>query len=232
MLTQTIKNKPFNHFFWLVIFPVSLLFLISAIEFSESLLNEIGKKYGDYAKRRVVSWEKMMKENNDIPESEKLQKVNQFFNLLEYRSDQRLWGVSDYWATPLEFLVAGAGDCEDFSIAKYFTLRELGVDDNKLLITYVKYTEQSGYEQAHMVLTYYATPESIPLVLDNINKEILSADVRNDLRPIYSFNGSGLWRSKELSKGKKLGKADDVNMWSEMQNRLQTGKIGKFNRIE
>lgn len=231
MLNAKHKKKIYLFFFSFFILPISFLFLVSAIEFSESILNDIEKKYGDYAKKRVVSWEKLMKENQNISEAEKLEKVNKFFNLLEYLSDKAHWNVEDYWATPLEFLVSGAGDCEDFSIAKYFTLRELGVDDEKLLITYVKYTEYGGYEQAHMVLTYYETPTSIPLVLDNIRKEILSADKRADLRPIYSFNGSGLWRSKELSKGKKLGTADDVNMWADMQERMKSGKIGKFNRL-
>lgn len=230
---QTPKFKQSSTFYIsiLLIIPIIYFLLCAAVEFPEAFLNDIERKYGDFAKRRVDAWQKLMKEKKEISEMEKLKEVNTFFNLLEYRSDQAHWGVNDYWATPLEFLVSGAGDCEDFSIAKYFTLLELGVPDEKLLITYVKYTEYGGYEQAHMVLTYYETATSVPLVLDNINKEILPADKRKDLRPIYSFNGSGLWRSKELSKGKKLGSAEDVNMWAQMQKRMQAGEIGKFNRF-
>lgn len=213
----------------LALLPVIMLFLVSAISFSENFLDDIEKKYGAYAKRRLSSWMSLMAENKSLSELEKLEKVNQYFNMLTYRTDLAHWGMKDYWATPLEFIVSGAGDCEDFSIAKYFTLLELGVDDSKLLITYTKYKEYGGYEQAHMVLTYYETPTSIPLVLDNINKKILAADQRTDLKPIYSFNGSGLWRSKQLSKGKKLGEAEDHNMWAAMQKRMQAGEIGKFN---
>lgn len=209
---------------------LSILFLTGSgsVVLTDAFLNKVEKKYGDYAKKRLVSWMKLMNENKKLPEHEKLKIVNNFFNLLEYQTDYDHWGVKDYWATPLEFLVSGAGDCEDFSIAKYFTLLELGVEDEKLLITYAKYTGEVGYEQAHMVLTYYETPTSIPSVLDNINGEILSADKRRDLRPIYSFNGAGLWRSKQLSKGEKLGKASELDMWSDMKKRMESGEIGDF----
>ncbi len=206
----------------------SFIFLTASISFTDGYLNKVSSEYGDYAKRRLVKWLDLMEKNKDISEIDKLNKVNIFFNFLQYKTDRRHWGVKDYWATPLEFLVSGSGDCEDFSIAKYFTLLELGVDDEKLLITYVKYKEHGGYEQAHMVLTYYEFPSSVPLVLDNINGEILSASKRSDLRPIYSFNGSGLWKSKQLSKGKKLGNADELDLWSEMKQRMELGEIGKF----
>ena len=205
----------------------ALFFLTAAISFTDTYLNKVESRYGDYAKRRLVSWLSLMDGNTKIPEIEKLEKVNTFFNLLQYRTDLNHWGVKDYWATPLELLVSGAGECEDFSIAKYFTLLELGVDDEKLLITYVKYNGE-GYDQAHMVLTYYETPTSIPLILDNINGEILSGDKRQDLKPIYSFNGSGLWKSKQLSKGKKLGNAEELDLWSDMKDRMESGEIGNF----
>lgn len=196
-----------------------------AVEFSDEFLNSIEKEFGEYAKRRLKSWQKLITDNQNEPEDAKLTKVNNFFNLLQYRSDIAHWGVKDYWATPLEFIVSGAGDCEDYSIAKYFTLLKLGIDDKKLLITYVKALD---YNQAHMVLTYYATPDSVPLVLDNLDKSIKSADKRKDLAPIYSFNGQGLWQAKSMRRGKKLGKADDMSRWRELEKRMQSGKISKF----
>lgn len=198
---------------------------IKAFEYDEAFLANIEQKYGDYAKRRVVSWQKLLKTDPNIPEREKVEKVNTFFNLLEFQSDLAHWGQTDYWATPLEFLVSGAGDCEDYSIAKYYTLIKLGVPDEKLLITYTKALD---YNQAHMVLTYYEEKGSIPLVLDNINKMIKPATERTDLKPIYSFNGSGLWQAKSRGLGKKLGKADDVKRWVVMEERLQSGEIGAF----
>lgn len=196
-----------------------------AFEYDEPFLNSIAEKYGDWAKRRLVSWQNILKTDPSIPENEKLEKVNTFFNLLQFQSDASHWGKTDYWATPLEFLVSGAGDCEDYSIAKYYTLIKLGVSDEKLLITYTKALD---YNQAHMVLTYYEKPGAIPLVLDNINKEILPATERKDLKPIYSFNGSGLWRAKSRGLGKKLGDADDVKRWVAMEERLKSGEIAEF----
>ncbi|WP_197479414.1 transglutaminase-like cysteine peptidase, partial [Oleiphilus sp. HI0132] len=81
------------------------------------------------------------------------------------------------WATPLEFLATNAGDCEDFSIAKYFTLREMGIPDDMIKITYVKALELN---QAHMVLAYYPTPDAEPLILDNLINEIKPAGQRTD----------------------------------------------------
>lgn len=214
----------------IILVTISIFCLTGAggIKLSESYLGKIQSQYGEYAKRRLSSWLKLMNDNRNIEERKKLEVVNTFFNLLEYQTDYDHWGVKDYWATPVEFLVSGAGDCEDFSIAKYFTLLELGVPDEKLLITYAKYSGVDSYDQAHMVLTYYSTPSSIPLVLDNIVGEILPADKRNDLKPIYSFNGAGLWRSKQLSKGKKLGQASELNLWADMKKRMESGDIGEF----
>lgn len=200
-----------------------------AVEFSQAYLDEIGKTYGEYPKRRLISWQKLSTENKNLDEKKKLEVVNTFFNLLQYEKDIIHWGTEDHWATPLEFVVSGAGDCEDFAVAKYFTLLELGVPDEKLLLMYVKLNENSSvYSQAHMVLTYYDTPQSVPLVLDNVNKEILPADKRPDLKPIYGFNGSGLWQAKELGKGNKIGQANDLKRWVDLEERIKSGKISKW----
>jgi predicted transglutaminase-like cysteine proteinase len=225
--SNKVKILPVKFLFGLLcLFSILLSSSAMAVEYDDAFLNEIEKKYGDYAKRRLVSWQKLLKTDPNIPESEKLEKVNTFFNLIEFQSDLSHWNQVDYWATPLEFLVSGAGDCEDYSIAKYYTLIKLGVPDEKLLITYTKALE---YNQAHMVLTYYENPGAIPLVLDNLNKMIFPATKRKDLKPIYSFNGSGLWRAKSRGLGKKLGKSDDVKRWVAMEERLTSGEISKFN---
>lgn len=175
--------------------------------------------------KRLKGWEKLVKDNQDKSEQDKLKLVNDYMNMMQFVTDISHWGKQDYWATPLEFLISGGGDCEDFSIAKYFTLLALGVSDKKLMITYVKAIELN---QAHMVLTYYETPESVPLVLDNLNKEILPADKRSDLLPVYSFNGTGLWQAKELGIGNKVGDSTDLKRWADLQSRMSSGKIGKF----
>lgn len=204
-------------------------FSASSIEFSSSYIQQITQQYGEYAGRRLSAWSKLTTENTQQGEMQKLEAVNLFFNFLEYRSDLSHWGVKDYWATPLEFVVSGAGDCEDFATAKYFTLLDLGVPDKKMLIEYVKYNVSGTvFGQAHMVLLYYETPESVPLVLDNINKEILPGDKRPDLTPIYGFNGSGLWQAKELAKGNKIGDSTDLKRWVSLEKRMKSGQIGKW----
>lgn len=208
---------------------LSLFGYAFAVEFSQSYIDEIGKKYGEYPKRRLIAWQKLTTDNKNLDEKKKLEAVNIFFNLLDYRKDINHWGEDDHWATPLEFVVSGAGDCEDFAVAKYFALLELGVPDEKLLLMYVKLNQYSKiYSQAHMVLTYYETPQSVPLVLDNVNKEILPADKRTDLKPIYGFNGTGLWQAKELGKGNKIGQASDLKRWVELEERIKSGKISKW----
>jgi predicted transglutaminase-like cysteine proteinase len=144
------------------------------------------------------------------------------YQQVEFVDDNFLWGLEDYWATPLEFLSKGAGDCEDYSIAKYFTLRELGVDDKKMRITYVKALELN---QAHMVLTYFETPRSIPVVLDNLIPTIKSATNRRDLLPVYSFNGTGLWLAKVRGTGKRVGGSSRLKMWEKMKARMVENKF-------
>ncbi len=140
---------------------------------------------------RLAQWQALMHEYASAEVGQQLEAVNRFFNArLRFEHDSTIWGQADYWASPVQSLVAGAADCEDFSIAKYFTLRQLGIDAAQLRLTYVKAT---GRNQAHMVLAYYATTTSIPVILDNLIDPILAASQRDDLVPVYSFNASGLW---------------------------------------
>lgn len=139
--------------------------------------------------------------------------------------DTILWGKNDYWATPLEFLGSNAGDCEDFTIAKYFSLLELGVPDKKLRLVYVKALELN---QFHMVLAYYSTPSAEPLILDNLNPEIKRGSKRPDLRPIYSFNGKNLWLIKSAAgSGKLAGKSSRLSLWNDLRSRERSLKLNK-----
>ena len=114
-----------------------------------------------------------------------LKMVNDFFNQkVKFESDAHIWNKNDYWSTPMQTLSIKRGDCEDYSIAKYFTLAAAGVPEDKLRLMYVQALK---YNQAHMVLAYYTSPEAEPLVLDNLNPEILPASARADLRPVYSL---------------------------------------------
>lgn len=177
------------------------------------------KKYGLLAGRRLEAWQELVDKYHNKPERLKLQRVNEFFNEARFISDIKHWKKKDYWATPIELLGTDGGDCEDYVIAKYFTLKAMGVPEKKLYLTYVKAIR---LKQAHMVLTYFKTPKSIPLVLDNINGRILKATKRKDLIPVYSFNGDGLWLSKQRGKGKAVkGGTEQLNQWNDLLKKMK-----------
>lgn len=171
----------------------------------------------DTGERRLQYWRQLMNEKRTIPEREQLVAVNDFFNGARFVDDRDLWHVADYWATPEEFLLRDAGDCEDFAIAKYFTLKAMGVAPDKLRITYVKV---ESLQQAHMVLAYYPEPRSEPLILDNLNRHILPATERPDLRPIYSFNAESLWLARSRHEQQRAGHPGQLQRWREMLARL------------
>lgn len=180
--------------------------------------------YGGRSGKRVSAWRHNIGQFAELDEKQQLTKVNDFFNQLYFVNDIDLWGKKDYWATPLEFLGANAGDCEDFTIAKYFSLLELGVPDEKLRLVYVKALELN---QFHMVLAYYAKPSAQPLILDNINKTIKPASKRQDLLPIYSFNGKNLWLMKEQANGKLAGKSSRLSLWNDLRTRESSLRLNK-----
>ncbi len=189
------------------------------IGFTPQFLAEIADRFGSAARDRIEAWQYLVEEHEDAGEISSIYAVNDFFNQMRFISDKKHWQRNDYWATPVEFLSTNGGDCEDFSIAKYFTLRELGVPDERLRITYVKALELN---QAHMVLAYYETPDSEPLILDNLIKDILSASSRQDLLPVYSFNGTNLWMSKERGQGRRVaGGSQRINLWRDLNVRMK-----------
>lgn len=143
---------------------------------------------------RLASWDVLLQNAGESDEQALLQQVNRFVNRsVRFVSDQQAWGQNDYWATPAETLSRGLGDCEDFAIAKYFSLVRLGIPSAKLRLTFVKALRQN---QAHMVLAYYASPDAQPLILDNLDAQIRPASERSDLLPVYAFNDLGVFLAK------------------------------------
>lgn len=191
--------------------------------FDNEFLKKAEEKCGKEAPARFTAWEGMIYKDKTSSDREKLEKVNHFFNSrILFVSDFDLWGMQDYWATPLEFLCKKAGDCEDFAIAKYFTLRAMGVAEEKLNIAYVKAIQ---YNIAHMVLTYYSEPGAEPLVLDNLIDSIDPASKRTDLMPVFSFNGSGLWMAKQRGQGKSAGGSDRLKAWQGLLQKMSENKL-------
>ncbi|MGN1056871.1 MAG: transglutaminase-like cysteine peptidase, partial [Comamonas sp.] len=133
--------------------------------------------------------------------------------------DEQLWGSSDHWATPLETLGKGAGDCEDFVIGKYFSLLRLGVPGGQMRLIYVRArTGGVGSTQsiAHMVLGFYATPQATPQVLDNLVPRIQPASQRPDLTPVFSFNANGIYVD-----GARSASSDRINRWQGLMARMR-----------
>ncbi|PSW25480.1 sulfate adenylyltransferase [Photobacterium swingsii] len=183
--------------------------------------------YGERAGKRATAWRHLLhqltnthtatrSDKKSVSESTQLEGINRFFNQLQFIDDDKLWGKKDYWATPNEFIGVGGGDCEDFSIAKYFSLLSLGVDDEKLRLVYVK---ALTLNQFHMVVAYYPHPAAVPLLLDNLDGEIKPATERLDLLPIYSFNGSQLWLMKQKGQGQLAGDAAKLSAWNDVRLR-------------
>lgn len=145
----------------------------------------------------VSQWLQLVKQTAQLPTRQKLRRINRFFNQrIRFQLDTDTWQTPDYWATPRETLIREAGDCEDFTIAKYISLLESGVDAGKLRLVYVNALSglpQSALQQAHMVLAYYPESTAEPLILDNLTSEIRPASRRPDLIPVFSFNSEGLW---------------------------------------
>lgn len=178
-------------------------------------------RFGPGATTLFREWKKIVSEASPAGETEKLRRVNDFFNRhIQFDDDTAIWDQADYWATPLETLGRGAGDCEDFSIAKYYSLVELGIPVGKLRLVYVK-ARLNGpagpYLQAHMVLAYYPSPNADPLVLDNLKGDIRPASARSDLTPIFSFNSEGLW----LGTGNQAGKSS-LSRWQDLLSRTRS----------
>ena len=170
------------------------------------------------ARHRVADWQTLIEEKRNGPIAEKLVAVNRFFNRLEFVDDLSHWGKEDYWSTPTEMLVSNGGDCEDFAIAKYLTLVQMQVPVARLRLTYVKSLK---INKPHMVLSYYPTPASEPLLLDSLAEKVVPASQRPDLVPIYSFNGDGLWMAKQRGDEKRVGSADQLSRWQEVLQRFR-----------
>lgn len=202
--------------FWLGLVLVSYA-LAEGLVLTDSVLDWVDKRYGSGARGRVEDLRQMLREDRDLEEAEKLERVNEFFNEIPYDTDWGLWNREDYWATPIEILGINGADCEDYAIAKYFSLREMGVPAEKLRITYVK---AITLNQAHMVLAYYPEPDAEPLILDNITRWIEPAGDRDDLVPVYGFNGESIWLAANRGQGSRVGGSGGIKLWNDLRAKM------------
>lgn len=216
------------------LFSVIIIFMMNAIADMEinfaKLSNLASQRYGKQAVESVSQLQALLNEIQSAPEPEKLKRINQFFNqkIHDFDDDMKIWGQTDYWATPLEALGKEAGDCEDYSIAKYVFLKYLHIPNERLRLTYVRAKiggPHSKISQAHMVLSYYPEPDAEPLILDNMISDIRPASRRADLTPIFSFNSEGLWVGSGASKGNS---PSHLSRWRDLLSRVEAEGIGPF----
>ncbi len=178
-------------------------------------MDAYSRRFGPAARGRLEKWKRYAAErkSSQLAETELLREVNRTLNAIRFIDDRTHWGEEDYWATPAESVGSNGADCEDFSIAKYFLLKELGIPIAKLRMTYVKATK---LDQPHMVLAYYARPDAEPLVLDNLEDAVRPASQRPDLVPVYSFNDEEVW----IEMRGRSGSPRQIRNWNLLMERL------------
>lgn len=169
-------------------------------------------------------WAAMLDDAKALPAEARLARVNEFFNRrIAFADDASVWGKPDFWASPFETMTKGKGDCEDFVIAKYFTLLDMKVPDAQLRLVYVRARiggPSSAIQQAHMVLAYYATPDADPLILDNLITEIRPAARRTDLAPVFSFNRQGVFAGAAAG-APSAGGTERLSAWQDLLQRAR-----------
>ncbi|MDO9054473.1 MAG: transglutaminase-like cysteine peptidase [Gallionella sp.] len=214
-----------------IVLRVSMLLLLCSaviaaefVEFSPGLLRHIAARWGSDAPERLTDWRDeqsrhIAKQRGAAPSAAEtirdLDDVNWYWNKVRYYTDSRHWRVLDYWATPVETLASEGADCEDYAIGKYYSLKGLGVPVQNLRITYVRALR---WNEAHMVLAYYPTPDADPYILDNLNKSVELASDRPDLVPVYSFNDEDLWAAGATSAG---GKSSQIRLWRGLLDKME-----------
>lgn len=172
----------------------SLLLGVAGSAFESQKFMAAAQRMGPATAAQAQALVQEIAEAASVDEVNRVKRLNTFFNRrVEYRDDRDIWGQVDYWATPLEMLNKGAGDCEDYAIGKYLSLIAAGVSPAKMRLVYVR-AEVGGTILAHMVLAYYPEPLAEPLILDNLITDIRPASRRPDLAPVFSFNAEGLWQ--------------------------------------
>ena len=138
------------------------------------------------------TWANMIKDLQDKDPWKKILGVNKFMNRAPYVVDKMNWGVKDYWSTPGQFF-AKYGDCEDYAIVKFLSLRALGIPSNSMRIVVV---QDLNLKIAHAILAIYVRDKV--LVLDNQIKKVVEAKKIRHYRPIFSLNEEGWWLHRKV----------------------------------
>ena len=137
---------------------------------------------------RLQDWQEFLTELLPADEADKIYRVHRYINRFRYVTDKRNWRRRDYWAVPEQLFERG-GDCEDYVIAKYLSLRALGIDADRLRVVVV-YDRKK--REDHAVLAVLGLHETV--ILDNYRRRVMTwADMKRRYRPYYSLNENGVW---------------------------------------
>ncbi|NQV58353.1 MAG: transglutaminase-like cysteine peptidase [Alphaproteobacteria bacterium] len=140
-----------------------------------------------FNKCHAQRWQEMINQLQGQDLTAQLEMVNTFMNKRRYIVDPVNWGLRDYWSTPGQFF-AKYGDCEDYAIAKYLTLKRLGVPTARMRIVVL---QDLNLGVAHAILAVY-TGDGI-IILDNQIQRTVQASVIRHYKPIFSINEDAWW---------------------------------------
>lgn len=210
----------------LILIPIILfssLFAVDPFKLDKEDIKVINKKYlKKQIKVRYKRFYMFLKVAKEFDTIKKLNRVNSFINKILPQHDTQLQNALDHWATPKEFLIDGRGDCEEYAMTKYFTLVKLGMEKKKFYLAIVKV---KGTATMHLVLLYFKTPKSIPLVLDNLSWKVLDLNRRKDLTVKVVFNEFDSYVLKDNYLDKKVNiQWGELNKWEDILKRINLGK--------
>lgn len=210
---------------------ISLHSQIAAFEVSDKILERVRAEHGAVAEARLRDWRRLVRHSDARLDIEKLTLVNEFINRAHRIKDINNWRKTDARANPLEFLINHSGDGQDFTIAKLFTLHQMGVDLAKLRISYVKsvgiskgksYGKPNEVSRPHTVLAYFESPTAEPLILDNMELRIKPSSARVDLEPIYLFDPRDILIIDRDSQALPEEKSNHIVKWQNLLPNLET----------
>ncbi len=189
-----------------------------------ALRQQLADRFGPSRLPLLDNWLATIESAKPKKDDARLKLINDFINRhIVFDDDIAVWQQSDYWATPLETIGQGRGDCEDFAIIKYISLRQAGIPAARLRLIYVKARRNGAagpVQIAHMVLAYYATPNAEPLVLDNLDPTIRAASQRGDLQPVFSFNSEGIFAGVSGKEQAAAGGTGRLSRWEDALRRI------------
>ncbi len=174
---------------------------LSKIEQEQKNYRDCARNVDECGSRAVQAWQAMISEQRGAKQLKQLQAANSFINQWRYRADQGNYGRSDYWASPSEFF-RRSGDCEDYAIAKYVTLRQMGFSADQLRLVVVKDIRRN---LAHAVLAAYVGNEVY--ILDNLSGNVRAQGSVSEYTPYYSVNEKARWAHAAAPVSSKIAAA-------------------------